>query len=125
MLPKLKSKPPSPARRAVRSCRYGLPQSSCSTAPRTKPPVIGPTSITSPQRVTPSTGGSACCSLPFVRFARWEVRTARPHEHGREIGRTSCRERVGQYVSISVVAVSLKKKQISTPEQSQTIIYTL
>src|SRR3546814_5749751 len=41
------------ARRAVRSCRYGLPQSSCSTAPRTKPPVIGPTSITSPQRVTP------------------------------------------------------------------------
>src|SRR3546814_15587647 len=27
-----------------------------------------------------------------------------------EIGRASCRERVGQYVSISVVAVSLKKK---------------
>src|SRR3546814_14532234 len=29
-----------------------------------------------------------------------------------EIGRASCRERVGQYVSISVVAVSLKHKQI-------------
>src|SRR3546814_13523387 len=28
-----------------------------------------------------------------------------------EIGRASCRERVCQYVSISVVAVSLKKKQ--------------
>src|SRR3546814_20587907 len=28
----------------------------------------------------------------------------------REIGRASCRERVGQYVSISVVDVSLKKK---------------
>src|SRR3546814_20045180 len=28
----------------------------------------------------------------------------------REIGRASCRERVCQYVSISVVAVSLKKK---------------
>src|SRR3546814_12120459 len=31
-----------------------------------------------------------------------------------EIGRASCRERVCQYVSISVVAVSLKKKQNST-----------
>src|SRR3546814_8246670 len=30
----------------------------------------------------------------------------------REIGRASCRERVCQYVSISVVAVSLKKKTI-------------
>src|SRR3546814_15666894 len=29
---------------------------------------------------------------------------------GREIGRASCRERVCQYVSILVVAVSLKKK---------------
>src|SRR3546814_19200749 len=29
---------------------------------------------------------------------------------GMEIGRASCRERVCQYVSISVVAVSLKKK---------------
>src|SRR3546814_15369435 len=29
----------------------------------------------------------------------------------REIGRASCRERVCQYVSISVVAVSLKKKE--------------
>src|SRR3546814_15600031 len=29
---------------------------------------------------------------------------------GQEIGRASCRERVCQYVSISVVAVSLKKK---------------
>src|SRR3546814_12052719 len=28
-----------------------------------------------------------------------------------EIGRASCRERVGQYVYISVVAVSLKKKK--------------
>src|SRR3546814_17510919 len=30
-----------------------------------------------------------------------------------EIGRASCRERVCQYVSISVVAVSLKKKKIT------------
>src|SRR3546814_18395475 len=29
-----------------------------------------------------------------------------------KIGRASCRERVGQYVEISVVAVSLKKKNI-------------
>src|SRR3546814_15166015 len=32
-----------------------------------------------------------------------------------EIGRASCRERVCQYVSISVVAVSLKKKIYITP----------
>src|SRR3546814_12983560 len=33
--------------------------------------------------------------------------------HRSKIGRASCRERVGQYVSISVVAVSLKKKKKS------------
>src|SRR3546814_11022795 len=32
-------------------------------------------------------------------------------KHSGEIGRASCRERVCQYVSIAVVAVSLKKKQ--------------
>src|SRR3546814_14161601 len=31
-------------------------------------------------------------------------------DHAEQIGRASCRERVCQYVSISVVAVSLKKK---------------
>src|SRR3546814_14223727 len=39
-----------------------------------------------------------------------------------QIGRASCRERVCQYVSISVVAVSLKKKkykQINTLSQTQ------
>src|SRR3546814_14254658 len=33
-----------------------------------------------------------------------------------EIGRASCRERVCQYVSISVVAVTLKKQQKQTTE---------
>src|SRR3546814_14164456 len=33
---------------------------------------------------------------------------------GQQIGRASCRERVCQYVSISVVAVSLKKKNKKT-----------
>src|SRR3546814_6752847 len=33
-----------------------------------------------------------------------------PHVHDVEIGRASCRERVCQYVSLSLVAVSLKKK---------------
>src|SRR3546814_11633900 len=37
----------------------------------------------------------------------WEAANALRHT---EIGRASCRERVCQYVSISVVAVSLKKK---------------
>src|SRR3546814_19948141 len=36
---------------------------------------------------------------------------ARARCSGPEIGRASCRERVCQYVSISVVAVSLKKKK--------------
>src|SRR3546814_19297691 len=35
-----------------------------------------------------------------------------------EIGRASCRERVCQYVSISVVAVSLKKKKKNKYEES-------
>src|SRR3546814_16579186 len=38
-------------------------------------------------------------------------------DHGLEIGRASCRERVSQYVSISVVAGSLKKKQHTTKTQ--------
>src|SRR6056297_3404681 len=37
-----------------------------------------------------------------------------PGRGGAEIGRASCRERVCQYVEISVVAVSLKKKEDNT-----------
>src|SRR3546814_14472261 len=37
-----------------------------------------------------------------------------PEKINDEIGRASCRERVCQYVSISVVAVTLKKKQRPT-----------
>src|SRR3546814_15087972 len=48
----------------------------------------------------------------------WPGFSARSESPGRrkaaesEIGRASCRERVCQYVSISVVAVSFKKKQL-------------
>src|SRR3546814_15694092 len=41
-----------------------------------------------------------------VEIRRWPRVAGR---EGEEIGRASCRERVCQYVSISVVAVSLKK----------------
>src|SRR3546814_15761840 len=41
----------------------------------------------------------------------WIVRCQTGGEIGREIGSASCRERVCQYVNISVVAVSLKKKK--------------
>src|SRR3546814_18312186 len=43
---------------------------------------------------------------------RWHLTREGGHSHRRivHIGRASCRERVCQYVSISVVAVSLKKK---------------
>src|SRR6056297_3787807 len=41
-----------------------------------------------------------------------------------EIGRASCRERVWQYVSISVVAVSLKKKKKKIIKDKYTPIQT-
>src|SRR3546814_16958354 len=40
----------------------------------------------------------------------------------KQIGRASCRERVCQYVEISVVAVSLKKKRTNNKQNSKTII---
>src|SRR3546814_13990492 len=43
-------------------------------------------------------------------FASWCVPCRAEHPFLSEIGRASCRERVCQYVYISVVAVSLKKK---------------
>src|SRR3546814_18722419 len=49
-----------------------------------------------------------------VRYAISRRRTARSscaRRRGAEIGRASCRERVCQYVLISVVAVTLKKKE--------------
>src|SRR3546814_15264378 len=39
--------------------------------------------------------------------------TAAPHSYAPEIGRASSRERVCQYVYISVVAVSLQKKNVN------------
>src|SRR3546814_14700114 len=42
-----------------------------------------------------------------------------PDLYVRKIGRASCRERVCQYVSISVVAVSLKKKICRTCTQQR------
>src|SRR3546814_11567229 len=44
-------------------------------------------------------------------LSRWSKRTRGTRLGRGEIGRASCRERVCQYVSISVVAVSLKKKK--------------
>src|SRR3546814_12317091 len=45
------------------------------------------------------------------RAARPPHRRTRADRRDGEIGRASCRERVGPYVSISVGAVSLKKKK--------------
>src|SRR3546814_20296117 len=49
-------------------------------------------------------------SVPDAQLYGSGRAAARHTRSGREIGRASCRERVCQYVSISVVAVSLKKK---------------
>src|SRR3546814_13851637 len=46
----------------------------------------------------------------FHRVLYCDDRPSKPKDAKQEIGRASCRARVGQYVSISVVAVSLKKK---------------
>src|SRR3546814_13039922 len=51
-------------------------------------------------------------SPPATAMARWASdRLEAVGTTGSEIGRASCRERVCQYVSISVVAVSLKQKR--------------
>src|SRR3546814_20907311 len=42
-----------------------------------------------------------------------------PHGMGTEIGRESCRERVGQSVSIAVVATSLTTKTVTTKNHTQ------
>src|SRR3546814_18212843 len=53
----------------------------------------------------PTPGPPPPCGMQKV-LCRLRCATSEP-----QIGRASCRERVCQYVSISVVAVSLKKKQ--------------
>src|SRR3546814_15812114 len=45
---------------------------------------------------------------------------ARPEHHDAEIGRASCRERVCQYVSISVVAVPLQKTKVKQHQTAKT-----
>src|SRR3546814_20293574 len=57
--------------------------------------------------------GKAAASMARAVEQAWpEKNHDAPLEGLVEIGRASCRERVCQYVSISVVAVSLKKKNI-------------
>src|SRR3546814_16719408 len=52
--------------------------------------------------------------VPLCRSAVALLRRMRSERLALEIGRASCRERVCQYVSFSVVAVSLKKKKEET-----------
>src|SRR3546814_15927571 len=62
-----------------------------------------------------STGMTFATFLPSRVGARSE-----PPPSASEIGRASCRERVCQYVEISVVAVSLKKNPHSATRQLDT-----
>src|SRR3546814_15476595 len=65
---------------------------------------------------TPANRGQIYENKKGVRLQRngnnvtWNTALRSAPESCREIGRASCRERVCQYVSISVVAVTLKKK---------------
>src|SRR3546814_20313889 len=76
---------------------------------------------------------SDVCSSDLVARRRWRATAlgtscrlirfllSLPARH-HEIGRASCRERVCQYVSISVVAVSVKTQNI-TPDKTHTLVY--
>src|SRR3546814_18329580 len=55
-------------------------------------------------------GNSIANAIVFGRVAGEQAAREAGLGTDREIGRASCRERVWQYVEISVVAVSLKKK---------------
>src|SRR3546814_20590289 len=57
---------------------------------------------------------AADCAQDAQYRARGMVRDVPDKHFGSEIGRASCRERVCQYVEISVVAVSLKKKNTTS-----------
>src|SRR3546814_20073942 len=53
-------------------------------------------------------------ATPGDRLQAGQTLRVPPLEPAEEIGRASCRERVGQYVEISVVEVRLKKKNTNT-----------
>src|SRR3546814_20218236 len=60
--------------------------------------------------VGPRLNGSSLIGVGRSRSKDFSPSMMRDWPQRQEIGRASCRERVCQYVSISVVAVSLKKK---------------
>src|SRR3546814_15515226 len=72
------------------------------------PPVISSSGFNNPERY--SFAGAAWYS-PDEKFEKRKFdQLAKEPLNRKEIGRASCRERVCQYVSITVVAVSLKTK---------------
>src|SRR3546814_17266967 len=60
--------------------------------------------------------GNSRCGEMVAQFVERQRRARHQHNAGAhdQIGRASCRDRVCQYVSISVVAVSLKKNKENT-----------
>src|SRR3546814_13680382 len=61
-------------------------------------------------KLRPETGKLEAAYLDAFDAAREQILAVAPKVYSQEIGRASGRERVCQYVEISVVAVSLKKK---------------
>src|SRR3546814_13280000 len=61
-----------------------------------------------------TTANTDWSNLPISGLFVEMLRRVMAVSQGVEIGRASCRERVCQYVSISVVAVSLQKKNIQS-----------
>src|SRR3546814_16869819 len=67
-----------------------------------------------PSSTTLSAMRRSCASSPLVASSSSTTTSAKS-----KIGRASCRERVCQYVSISVVAVSLKQQRPKNDEHSK------
>src|SRR3546814_20168319 len=61
--------------------------------------------------------------IGFLRSLRTAIGSFHARIHPSQIGRASCRERVCQYVSISVVAVAFKKKEIQYTVNSNDTTY--
>src|SRR3546814_16854047 len=87
-------------------CSSDLEENGTQRLPR---PSLAPTFRSSSRVITMSVAEVIWANCGFD--SNWMRRGCTGVSGSKEIGRASCRERVCQYVSISVVAVSLKKQK--------------
>src|SRR3546814_14570984 len=105
----------SDLRRCTRATGRPSPTSSTAGWPRARQPAdsaFAAPDAGSGRYSQPVQWGAIPVPRQLIGQAQLFVREAAARNRQEEIGRASCRERVCQYVEISVVAVSLKKKLI-------------